>query len=49
MVTSRDPASLFVFRPGGYDLLIRDVDMPRMDGIELTTVGKRESAFEICR
>jgi two-component system sensor histidine kinase and response regulator WspE len=29
-------------RLGGYDLLITDIDMPRMDGIELTTLVKRD-------
>ena len=29
-------------RLGGYDLLITDIDMPRMDGIELTTLVKKD-------
>lgn len=29
-------------RLGAYDLLITDIDMPRMDGIELTTLVKRD-------
>jgi two-component system sensor histidine kinase and response regulator WspE len=29
-------------RLGNYDLVITDVDMPRMDGIELTTLIKKD-------
>ena len=29
-------------RNGSYDLVITDVDMPRMDGIELTTLIKKD-------
>ena len=33
-------------RSGDYDLVITDVDMPRMDGIELTTLIKRDTRLK---
>jgi len=33
-------------REGGFDLLITDIDMPRMDGIELVTLVKREQSLQ---
>src|SRR5262249_21771583 len=33
-------------RQGNYDLVITDVDMPRMDGIELTTLIKKDANFK---
>jgi two-component system sensor histidine kinase and response regulator WspE len=32
-------------RAGNYDLIVTDVDMPRMDGIELVTLIKRDAAL----
>ena len=33
-------------RHGEYDLVITDVDMPRMDGIELTSLIKRDAKLK---
>ena len=34
-------------RSGNYDLVITDVDMPRMDGIELTTLIKKDEHLKL--
>lgn len=34
-------------RAGDYDLVITDVDMPRLDGIELTTLIKNEERLRL--
>jgi len=33
-------------RTGGFDLVVTDIDMPRMDGIELVTLIKREASLK---